>query len=87
MLTFVVLGFVIAAQLIVTNVLAGLGTEAAKLETEAITLQRQNQTMRQDLATQTSLNKIAQAAREAGFIKPQTVVWVDLNTPVASLNE
>ena len=83
--TFGALAVVICAQLVASNILAGQGEEAAKLEIKSSQLLRTNQALRESLARQTSLTQIAQKAQDLGFIRPDSVVYVDLAKPVAAL--
>lgn len=82
---FSVLFVVVAAQLIVTNMLAVRGEELSRLETQAAQISRDNQKIREDLAQKTSLSHISEKSEELGLITPSEVVYLDLAEPVASL--
>lgn len=78
-------GIVIFAQLIVTNVLAVQGEEAAMLEQRKAGLLQENRNLREQLSAQGSILHISQKATGLGLTKSPDVVWVDLSAPVASL--
>lgn len=79
------LGVVFAGQLIVSSVLAGKGGELAVLQNRTLDLSRQNQYLKQELASQTSLLSIEAVSRKRGFVKPESTVYINLSLPVASI--
>ncbi|MAG59445.1 hypothetical protein CMO96_01505 [Candidatus Woesebacteria bacterium] len=79
------LAFVLTTQLVVSNVLAGRGGELAVLETASYSLAQENQFLKQELATKTSLLYIESQAEELGFGGPDSIIYIDLSLPVASL--
>lgn len=86
LLVTVLLAVVVAAQLIVSSALAGKGSELVRLEEEARRLERENSKLKQEFAEKSSLSKIAQVAKELGFTKPSSFVYINLSEPVASLD-
>jgi hypothetical protein len=76
---FSILGFVIAAQLIVSNALASRGQELSKLEKQAAELSRQNTDLYSELSSQTSLNNIAKAADQLGLVQASSIEYVTIN--------
>lgn len=80
---FSALFLVLAAQLVVSNVLAGRGGELVALEEQATQLARENEELRTQIVQQSSLQKISFAAEEAGFVKPESIVYIKLSEPVA----
>lgn len=79
------LGVVFAGQLVVSSILAGKGGELAILQNRARDLSRQNQYLKQELASQTSLLHIEALIKERGFVKPESTVYINLRLPVASI--
>lgn len=82
---FSILLVVVAAQLIVTNMLAVRGEELTRLEAQASQVAKENQTIREDLAQKTSLSHISQKSEEIGLLTPTEIIYLDLSEPVASL--
>lgn len=80
---FALLAGVLAAQLVVSNVLAGRGSELVRLEEEVKRLERDNNGLSQELAKDSSLNKINTLADSLGFTKPEFVLYINLTEPVA----
>lgn len=80
---FALLAGVLAAQLVVSNVLAGRGSELVRLEEEVKRLERDNNGLSQELAKDSSLNKINTLADSLGFTKPESVLYINLTEPVA----
>lgn len=76
---------VIFAQLIVTNILAVQGSEAARLDKNILQIERENQMLREELSAKSSIMYISERAFELGLVEPQAVFWVDLSQPVAVL--
>lgn len=87
---FLVLAFLVAslaAQLFVTTILAGRGSELANLEQEASQLTEENGFLRNELAQKSSLGQIAQKATELGFSQPGLLEYLNLTEEVAGLPE
>lgn len=83
---FGVVGLVIFAQLVVTNILAVKGEVVSELEGKASVLSRENQSLREEMSAKGSITHISKKAQELGLVKASNVVWVDLSNPVASLS-
>ena len=64
---FGLLGIVITAQLVITNILASRGDELSKLEAKANEIARQNQNLREELVKKTSLTKINEESQNLGL--------------------
>lgn len=82
---FSILILVVAAQLVVTNILAVGGQELSTLEGKALQISRENQILRENLSNKTSLSHISQKSEELGLTTPGQVVYVEAAQPVASL--
>lgn len=76
---------VLAAQLLVSNILSVRGSELAGLEREAAELARNNQIIKQEMAQHSSLSKIATTAENLGMVKPEQMLYIDVGQAVASL--
>lgn len=73
----------VAAQLIASNVLAGKGRQLVELEQQARKLARENAALREELAEESSLAKIASSAARLGLTEPGSVLYLNLTEPVA----
>lgn len=71
------------AQILVSLRLAGRGQDLAALEEEARSLSQENQRMRSQLSEAAALSKIASTAAELGFIKPEKLLFLTPQIPVA----
>ena len=75
----------IVTQFIVSNVLALKGEEVVQATEKAKTLSRQNQELREALASQRSMTKIASEAQNMGLSQASNLKYFDLSQPVAAL--
>lgn len=76
-LVFGLLGIVITAQLIVSNLAAGKGHTLATLEAKAVQISRENQNLQEALSQSSSLTKLAQDAAGSGFAKPENIMYLE----------
>lgn len=86
-LVFVALGVVIAAQLVVSNLAAGKGQHLTELERKAGQLSRENQSLAEGFAQESSLTKLAADAASSGFEKPENILYLDTANPVAQASQ
>ena len=82
---FGIIAVIFLVQLVITSTLASRGQELSDLDSQAALLARENQSIKEELAQKTSLLKISAKAQELGLIKPDSVVYVDVSSPVAIL--
>lgn len=64
-------------QLVFANSLATGGEKLSKVQEEINQLERENMTLRSEIAKTSSLTKLSSVAQRNGFVKPQTVTVVD----------
>lgn len=81
-LVIFVIGLAIA-QIFVSAGLAGRGQDLAALERQAAELTRQNQELRNQISSFGSLSKVASQAAQLGFGKPQELLYLVPEEPVA----
>jgi hypothetical protein len=82
-LSLLVLSFV--SQFIVSNVLALKGEEVVRATEKTIKLSRQNQELREALASEMSMTKVASDAQNLGLSQASNLKYFDLSQPVAAL--
>jgi len=82
---FGLLGIVITAQLVITNILASRGDELSKLEAKANEIARQNQNLREELVKKTSLTKINEESQNLGLGIPEKIIYLNLAETVANV--
>ncbi|OGM31233.1 hypothetical protein A2630_04390 [Candidatus Woesebacteria bacterium RIFCSPHIGHO2_01_FULL_44_10] len=61
------------------------GAVLASLENESVTLEKENRQLKDDLVSATSLTNTQKIAEEAGLIKPEKIIYLNILEPVASL--
>lgn len=82
---FGLVGAIIFAQLIVSGAWASKGEELNKLDAKVVKLAKENQELQADLSSKASLQELSAKAQELGFVKQNSIVYVDLTHSVAAL--
>lgn len=75
--------FLFVLKLVLINLLAIKGGELAKIERETREISRKNQFLKEEIAANTSLSRIASESEKFGLARPAEVIYVNLQQPPA----
>lgn len=73
-------------QLFVNNGLAGTGSKLSSIREQTKRVDQEILSLKEEIAGITSLKELSVAAYNLGFVKPDQVVYWDVDTPLALLN-
>ncbi len=73
---FLLVGLVFT-QLVFANNLATGGEKLSQVQDEISTLERENMSLKTEIAKASALTKLSEKAKQSGFIKPQVVTIVN----------
>jgi len=79
---FIVLSLTLA-KIIAANVLATTGNHLGEIETKIVFLKTENQALKKEISSLSSLGRVAKEAEHLGFKKASFVVYLKEEIPVA----
>lgn len=82
-LLFILIFALLGTQIVISNAVSATGDQLQHLEQRYLTLRQQNEQLKQEIALSTSLNIMEQKAKLLGFIKNDSVIYLQNSVNVA----